>query len=128
MSRIRSRSRVAVALTSLGLLAGSGAAFAQAAPPSFQASPEIYKLLTENAQFRVVEVTWKPGQRDKMHGHPASAVYLLTDCALRNFLPDGSTRDNSPRAGMAFTQAPIPGHEVQNIGSSDCRLVMVELK
>ena len=128
MSRYHSRPRVALALTALGLLAGSGAAFAQATPPSFQASPEIYKLLAENAQFRVVEVSWKPGQRDKMHGHPASAVYALTDCSLRNFLPDGSTRDGGPKAGMAFTQAPIAGHEVQNIGSADCRLVMFELK
>lgn len=100
----------AVALTSLsalslGLLA-LGPAHAQTLPRSFVASPEIYKVLAQNDQYKVIAVTWKPGQKDALHAHPANAVYYLTDCSLRIYAPDGSPRDAQPKA--------------------DCRLVMFE--
>lgn len=113
-----------IAVLAAGLLATT--AFAQELPRSFTASPDVYKVVAENAQFKVIEVTWKPGQRDKPHGHPASAVYYLSDCTLRLHAPDGSFRDVAPRAGHSVVQAPIPNHTVENRGSSDCRLVMFE--
>lgn len=38
-------------------------ALAKDAPPSYKAFPEVYKLVGESDQFRVIEATWKPGQR-----------------------------------------------------------------
>ncbi len=99
---------------------------AQPSPRSFDASPDIYKVIAQNDQFKVIAVTWKPGQKDVLHSHPASAVYYLTDCSLRIHAPDGSTREGQPRAGMAIVQPPIPGHVLENIGSADCRLIMFE--
>ena len=58
----------------LMLLGTAGTAFAQAFPHSLVASPDIYKVIAENAQYRVIEVNWQPGQRDVMHSHPARAI------------------------------------------------------
>ncbi len=111
------------ALAALCFAAGTAA---QTPPRSFAASPDIYKVLAQNEQFKVITVTWKPGQKDVLHSHPASAVYYLTDCSLRIHLPDGSTRDGQPKAGMALVQQPIAAHVLENTGSADCRLVMFE--
>lgn len=115
-------------ILAVGALALPGAAMAQAQPRSFEASPEIYKVIAQNADYKVIEVTWKPGQKDQLHSHPAAAVYHLTDCMLRGTLPDGKSGEARPRAGMATVQAAILGHTVENIGTTDCKLIMFEPK
>ena len=123
MTSAISRARALAALSCV--LAAS--APAQDLPRSYVASPDVYKVLAEDARFQVIAVTWKPGQRDLPHAHPASGVYYLTDCSLRLYNADGSVaREVQPRAGMALVQPPIPGHVLENIGTSDCRLVMFE--
>ena len=63
---------------SLGLFA-FGSVQAQQLPRSFVASPDIYKVAAQNEQYKVISVTWKPGQKDVLHSHPANGVYYLTD-------------------------------------------------
>lgn len=99
---------------------------AQPVPRSFQASPEVYRIVAESATHRMIEVTWAPGQRDALHSHSAAATYFITDCKLRYFAADGSSRDGDRAAGYATFQVPIPSHAVQNIGANACKLVMVE--
>ena len=120
--------RLGLCALASGLLSVSAAAVAQTAPLSIAASPEIYKVVAENEKYRVIAVTWAPGQKDAMHSHPDSAVYVLTDCSLRYTLPNGSTRVGSPPAGYAAVQAPIEAHAVENVGKSDCKLIMFEPK
>ena len=114
-----------LAAFSLGLFT-FGSTQAQLLPRSFVASPDIYKVVAQNEQYKVIAVTWKPGQKDILHSHPASAVYYLADCSLRIHAQDGSFRDAQPKSGAAILQAPIPGHALENIGATDCRLVMFE--
>lgn len=125
--------RISTALTlltgSIGAATLLGAVMAQTAQPlprSIAASPDIYRVLAEDARYKVIEVVWKPGQRDVMHSHPASAVYYLTDCHLRIHAADGATREARPKAGAAIVQQPITAHALENIGSADCKLVMFE--
>ena len=60
------------------------AAFAQTAPPTYQGDPDVYKVIFEDQNFRVIAVTRKKGVHDKAHGHPVpSIVYNITDCAVR---------------------------------------------
>lgn len=111
------------------LLGTTGFAAAQAVPHSLVASPDIYKVIAENEQYRVIEVTWKPGQRDQMHSHPASAVYYPMDCTLRGFDSSGAViGSRRTLAGTARVEQPILAHSVENIGSADCRLIMFEPK
>jgi len=119
------RRRVPLALVALGF---AGLALAQAVPPGFVASPDIYKVIAENDKYRVIEVTWKPGQKDLSHSHPDAAVYYLTNCSMRNQYAGRPPMEGSPLAGTARVQAPIASHTVENIGSTDCRLIMFEPK
>jgi beta-alanine degradation protein BauB len=112
-------------VAALGL---AGWAQAQAVPPGFVASPEVYKVIAENDKYRVIEVTWKPGQKDALHGHPDSAVYYLTDCRLRNGMAGKPPFDVAPAAGRALLQGPVAAHTIENIGTGDCKLIMFEPK
>lgn len=101
-------------------------ALADEAPRSYVASPDVYKVVAENNQTRVILATWKPGQRDNWHSHPATGVYFVTDCQTRIHTPDGKSTDGNPRAGGAVVQAPIPSHSFENRGSAECRMIIVE--
>ena len=104
---------------------------AEVAPPGSEASPDVYKVLAENDQWRVLEATWQPGQEDNMHSHPGDRVSLyITDCSLRLTKPDGTFRDATPKAGTAKarTGKPVAAHRVKNTGDEVCVIKIVELK
>lgn len=116
----------------LGLILTQPAATAnENAPPAHIASPDVYKVLTENDQFRVLEATWQPGQEDNYHSHPADRVSLYqTDCTLQLTSFDGSTRIGKPVGGTARarTGKPVKSHKAKNIGDQVCIVRIVELK
>jgi Cupin domain len=101
-------------------------ASAEDVPRSYVASPDVYKVIAQNGKTKIILATWKPGQRDQWHSHPATAVYFLTDCEARVYTPDGKFTDARPRAGGAILQAAIPSHSFENRGSAECRMVIVD--
>jgi len=113
-------------LLACAVLLVAAPALADEVPRSCEASPDVYEVIAENNQSKVILATWKPGQRDNRHSHPATAVYFLTDCEARTYTPDGKFTDLSPRAGGAAVQAPIPSHSFENRGSSECKMIIVE--
>lgn len=113
------------ALTALG---ATGTAIAEDAPRSWVASPGIYRVLTFNDQFRLIKMTTKPGQRDKFHSHKTYATYFLTSCDLRLTMPDGTSRDiRGIPMGWSGITPPIKSHSSENIGKSDCEILLFEL-
>jgi quercetin dioxygenase-like cupin family protein len=123
------RVRIYSSVFVLAALAASGTAVAQVSPPSWTASPDVYKVVAESGQFRVVEGTWKPGQRDLLHSHPSGGfVYFVTDCSLRLHSPDGTTEDVSRAAGAASSQPAYDSHWAENAGKETCKLVLFEPK
>ena len=120
-----------MAILTSSLFLAMSAAVAANAPPANEASPGVYKLLAENAQWRVLEATWQPGQEDNFHSHPGDRVSLFqTDCKLRLIKPDGTYKDVFPKAGTAKvrTGKPVMAHKAKNIGDKACTLRIVELK
>ena len=115
-------------LFALAAIGVTGSAIAQAVPRSFVASPDVYKVIAQSNEYLVIEVTWKPGQRDKVHSHPADGGYYLTDCSLRWINPGGATRDFYVPAGFSFANEPIASHSMENTGKTDCKLIMFEPK
>jgi hypothetical protein len=101
------------------------------APLSYVADPKVYHLISENDQFRVVEVTRPAGFRDAWHSHgKATVVYNLTECQTRLHLPDGKSTGGTAaaKAGSVVYNGPIPSHSAENVGSAECRQLLVELK
>ena len=119
-------------VTTIGVLALVGlacsAASAQNAPPTYQADPAVYKVIFEDQNFRVIEATWKVGQTDKPHSHPAGSIaYALADCTLKLTAGDKSI-ELHPKAGVVTAVPPTASHTATNVGSADCRTIFVEKK
>lgn len=107
----------------------SGANQAGDVPMSHVAEPGVYKVLAENDKFRVVLATWKPGQRDAFHSHPANAAYRLTDCKNKIYKPDGSlARSGEVKAGSVILQEPVVSHSFENVSDKECQTLIVERK
>ena len=114
--------------TALALTA-SYTALAQTALPTYQGNPDVYKIIFEDQNFRVIATTRKKGVHDKEHGHPVpSIVYNITDCATKTYTPDGKTSEITRKAGSASAVPVIPSHSAENIGSADCQQIFVERK
>jgi hypothetical protein len=110
---------------------GVGPVAAEDAPIASDATPEVYKIIAENDQFRVLQATWQPGQEDNFHSHVADRVSVFhTDCSLRLTNPDGTHRDAKPKFGKARarTGKPMASHKAKNTGDSVCIITIVELK
>ena len=119
-------------VVALLILAGgtmSTIAVAELAPDAVTASPDVYEVIAENDSLRMVAATWKPGQRDMMHSHPAIGIYILSDCEkMRVHYADGTSKDWSAKSGTAGANAPVTSHAIENIGDTECRTIFFEPK
>lgn len=88
---------------------------------------DVYKMVMENDRVRVFEVRFKPGQETVMHGHPDHVVYVLADYTLDLTLPDGSRQEVPLKTGQALWIGAGP-HAAKNIGTTEGRAVVIELK
>lgn len=89
--------------------------------------PDIYKLLFENDRVRVMQVTFAPGAKIAMHSHPDHVTTLTTDGTLKLFYPDGTSKELSGKAGDAIW-IPAESHAAENIGTTEVKGVVIELK
>jgi hypothetical protein len=102
---------------------------AQDAQPTYKADPDVYKVIFEDQNFRVIDALRKKGQRDKPHSHPVpSVVYFLTDCNDKIYAADGKSRDSAHKAGTALAVPVTKAHSTENVGSADCHQIFVERK
>jgi len=127
----RSSLSLAVICAAFVLIAGATSAAAGDYPSGPEAAPDVYKVLAENDQWRVIEGTWQPGQEDNFHSHPADRVSLIkTDCQLQVTKLDGSANVIKPTAGKVIvrTGKPVAAHKAKNVGDSVCVIRIVELK
>jgi quercetin dioxygenase-like cupin family protein len=86
----------------------------------------VYKFIMENDRVRVLEASFKPGDKAIMHDHPDHLVYVLSDGKI-NLKSSGKTDLLDLKKGQAVflkTQS----HEAENTGKTDLHLLVVELK
>lgn len=119
-----------VLLVTFALGMTANLAMAADVAPSYTESPDVYKMISENEHFRVILATWTPGQRDKWHAHAGpSTIYRLTDCNMRAHTPDGKVVDRPvAKRGSVGHNSIITSHSLENVGTSDCQLLIVEKK
>jgi len=115
------------AAIAVGLISTS--ASAQTAEPTYKGDPSVYKVIFEDANFRVIEATRKKGVHDKAHGHPVpSVVYNVTDCKTKQYAADGKTMERESKAGTVTAVPVIASHSAENTGTADCKQIFVEKK
>jgi beta-alanine degradation protein BauB len=101
------------------------------AQDAVQSQPESYRVAFENDRLRVLEYNGRPGMGvcgDGMHSHPAHLTVLLSTGKVRIKTPDGKVEVQSGIPVGAVFWSDAVTHEVENIGGSNIRLLLIELK
>ena len=102
----------------------SAAAFAQDA---VKVDPKHYRVVTENAEVRVLHIHYGPHETSVRHSHPDSVVTYLNDGHIKMLLGNGKTIMSTGKAGEAqFTPAGV--HTPTNVGDKPFDAILVELK
>ena len=91
------------------------------------ANPKTITVKLDNDRVRVLEATLHPGDKENLHSHPASIVYIFTGGKVRNHTPDGKTTEVTYKAGDVVYREPLT-HWAENIGKTTIHLMVVELK
>jgi quercetin dioxygenase-like cupin family protein len=93
------------------------------------AAPGNHRVVFENDEVRVLEVTVPPGTREPLHVHRLPAViYLESSPHLIEHLQDGGVRDLGARPGNVRWLPVSQGHAMENVDSFPLRAIRVELK
>lgn len=95
------------------------------------AAPQNHKILFENDEVRVLEVSVAPGTREPMHSHRYPAViYLQSSPHMVERTEDGMTRDMGTRPDGLVRWLPVAqGHSLENADTSkQLKAIRVELK
>lgn len=112
-------------LLATGLVRGDASATREQDP--LKVNPKTIALKLENSRVRVLEATLKPGDKENVHSHPASVIYVIEGGKFRNYATDGTTAEVELRTGDTLYRDPLT-HSAENIGATTIRLVLVELK
>lgn len=99
------------------------------------AAPAFHRLVLETDDVRVLETRIGPGETVPMHTHRwPSVLYMVTTAHVvrrdgeGGLLTDSRVTGAPPEPGTAAWLAPMPPHTVENVGSSEIRMLNVELK
>lgn len=103
-----------------------GISAARAQDPAKVAS-DNYKVIFENDDVRVLEVTGKAGDKGAMHSHPDHVVYAMNACKVKFTFADGKSKDVDMKAGEA-KWTPAETHESQILDGKDFKVVIFEMK
>ena len=90
-------------------------------------APNNYKVALENDSVRVCNVQAKAGEKVAMHSHPDHLVYAINGGKVKFTYPDGKTKDVELKAGEG-TWIKAETHATDNIGSTELKLVVFEIK
>lgn len=81
----------------------------------------------ENADARLLDVVLKPGQKEALHSHPASIVYVLDGGTVRSHPSAGKVTEMTYAKGDVIDRGPLT-HWAENIGKTTIHLLLIELK
>ena len=95
------------------------------------AAPQDHKLLFENDEVRVLEVTVPPGVREPLHAHRyPSVLYYISAAHMKEYSPGVPAMDRGHKDDGSVIFLPVgPPHQMQNLESSKPLIaIRVELK
>src|SRR3989338_7615247 len=92
-----------------------------------EVAPNMYTLIYENDQVRVMQVTFQVGEQIAEHSHPDHFVYVLEGGNLKITKADGTVTDAELKVGdVVWINA--EAHWAINTGTTPVRLLVTELK
>jgi len=93
-----------------------------------EVAPDMYKLVYENDQVRVMEVTFKVGQSIPEHTHPNNHfIYVLEGGSVKITKADGTVTNAELKVGdVVWMEAQT--HQALNTGTTQVRLLVTEIK
>jgi beta-alanine degradation protein BauB len=109
------------------LAAAVGAASAAFGQDAAKISPKSFTEKIDNADVQVFEYSSKPGDKEPMHSHRINLVYIVQGGKLRYTFADGKTQEVENKTGD-YLWRPAIKHAVENIGTTEVKAVIVELK
>jgi quercetin dioxygenase-like cupin family protein len=95
---------------------------------ALKASPENFKLLLENDHVRVLEYSLKPGSKDRTHTHPPKSSYIVTGGKIKVYRENGESEIFDEEAGTASWMDKVGKHYVENIGATEIKIILTEVK
>ena len=90
-------------------------------------APDLYKVVFENARVRVMEVTMTPGAKAATHSHPDHFAYGLSTGKAKFTHADGKSIEVEIKSGDVVW-VPAESHTSENIGETELKVLVVELK
>jgi quercetin dioxygenase-like cupin family protein len=106
------------------LLCAAGAAQAQ---DVLTVAPSVFKLVMENNRIRVIEATFRPGEKVPEHSHPDHLIYMLSPGTLVIRPPGRTAYEMTFNSGEAVYLA-AQTRAAENDGERTVRVLIVELK
>lgn len=95
---------------------------------ALKASPDNFKLLLENENVRVLEYVLRPGEKDIWHTHPPKSSYVVSGGQLKIYLENGETFLADEQAGTASWMKALGKHYVENVGNTEVKVILTEVK
>lgn len=105
------------------------------------AASDFHKLISETDDFRVLEVTVRPGQLDPIHTHKGKSIVWVVQSSPILYNTYGMGSDNTlallkqdtiniktEELNIGNWENPEPPHSVQNIGNEIFKLYRIEFK
>jgi len=84
-------------------------------------------VMVDNDRVRVLDVLHKPGVKEPMHSHPAYVSVYMSTTRVKVTTPDGKTVEKDRKAGETLWSEAVT-HTVENIGTADQHVIVIELK
>jgi hypothetical protein len=85
-------------------------------------------VLLDNDRVRIVQVVLKPEEDTGMHAHPVGDIWMNLDPARVRVTPASGEPQDRDRKAMETVSSGPETHSIKNIGSTDYRSVVIELK
>jgi quercetin dioxygenase-like cupin family protein len=89
--------------------------------------PAHHKVELENADVRVLRITFGPGETAPVHDHPNGVAVFLSDGTNRLTSP-GQKPTETPQKRGDVVMLNAGKHSVENIGKTRTEVILVELK
>ncbi|HEY1063407.1 MAG TPA: cupin domain-containing protein [Daejeonella sp.] len=93
-----------------------------------QTSPNQARVLMENEHVRVVEYAVKPGEKDVWHTHPPRSSYVVSGGKVKVYSENGEPKISEVKTGASSWAGQGAKHYVENIGDTDIKIILTEIK